>query len=262
MSLSRLSVLAKHLLDAVDRAFVVGDKPLFIGLTELILLADSDALKDLLHLFFGGGQLHPLTDQHTLIVLAKVRDEASKLPSNTGIGILLSVIHHAVRHDIQFLKLRVAHGFELPDGFVHQLCDLAVHVVQGDVLHIVDQPLPAGRVEAAHQVGFFHGKFFISEFHILSFVFLRLRCVRRLGFLCGFQLVADGFTGSGLLRNSVIDGNTGIFHIRADILDAFRKTDGAVLVLDVGQPDFIGAKSTTSILHLMPSTFSVAPTGM
>ena len=63
VELIKALVLAKHLLDAVDRAFVVGDKPLFIGLTELILLADSDALKDLLHLFFGGRQLHPLTDQ-------------------------------------------------------------------------------------------------------------------------------------------------------------------------------------------------------
>ena len=85
-------------------------------------------------------------------------------------------------------------------------------------------------------------KFFISEFHILSFVFLRLRCVRRLGFLCGFQLIADGFTGSGLLRDGVVDGCSGIFHIGADILDAFRKADGAVLVLDVRQPDFISGK--------------------
>ena len=72
-------VLAKHLLNAIDRAFVVGDKPLFVGLTELILLADPDALKDLLHLFLGGWQFHPLTDQHTLIVLAKVRDEGFKI---------------------------------------------------------------------------------------------------------------------------------------------------------------------------------------
>ena len=79
VELIKALVLAKHLLNAVDRAFVVGDKPLFIGLTELILLADSDALKDLLHLFLGGGQLHPLTDQHTLIVLAKVRDEGFKI---------------------------------------------------------------------------------------------------------------------------------------------------------------------------------------
>ena len=79
VELIKALVLAKHLLDAVDRAFVVGDKPLFIGLTELILLADSDALKDLLHLFFGGGQLHPLTDQHTLVILAKVRDEGFKI---------------------------------------------------------------------------------------------------------------------------------------------------------------------------------------
>ena len=79
VELIKAFVLAKQLLDAVDRAFVVGDKPLFIGLTELILLADSNALKDLLHLFFGGGQLHPLTDQHTLVVLAKVRDEGFKI---------------------------------------------------------------------------------------------------------------------------------------------------------------------------------------
>ena len=79
VELIKALVLAKHLLNAVDRAFVVGDKPLFVGLTELILLADPDALKDLLHLFFGGGQLHPLTDQHTLVVLAEVRDEGFKI---------------------------------------------------------------------------------------------------------------------------------------------------------------------------------------
>ena len=79
VELIKALVLAKHLLNAIDRAFVVGDKPLFVGLTELILLADPDALKDLLHLFFGGGELHPLTDQHTLVVLAKVRDEGFKI---------------------------------------------------------------------------------------------------------------------------------------------------------------------------------------
>ena len=79
VELIKVLVLAKHLLNTVDRAFVVGDKPLFIGLTELILLADPNALKDLLHLFFGGGQLHPLTDQHTLVVLAEVRDEGFKI---------------------------------------------------------------------------------------------------------------------------------------------------------------------------------------
>ena len=79
VELIKALVLAKHLLDAVDRAFIVGDKPLFVGLTELILLADPDALKDLLHLFFGCRELHPLTDQHTLVVLAKVRDEGFKI---------------------------------------------------------------------------------------------------------------------------------------------------------------------------------------
>ena len=44
--------------------------------------------------------------------------KASKSPSNTGIGILLSVTHHAVRHDIEFVKLGVSHRFELLDGFI------------------------------------------------------------------------------------------------------------------------------------------------
>ena len=79
VELIKALVLAKHLLNAIDRAFVVSDKPFFVGLTELVLLADPDALKDLLHLFLCGGQLHPLTDQHTLVVLAKVRDEGFKI---------------------------------------------------------------------------------------------------------------------------------------------------------------------------------------
>ena len=36
------------------------------------------------------------------------------------------------------------------EAVILQLCDLTVHVVQSDALHIVDQPLPAGCVEAAH----------------------------------------------------------------------------------------------------------------
>ena len=65
----------------------------------------------------------------------------------------------------------------------------------------------------------------------------------RLCFLRGFQLVADGFTGSGLLRDGVVDGSSGILHIGADILDALRKANGAVLVLDIRQPDFIGGNT-------------------
>ena len=64
----------------------------------------------------------------------------------------------------------------------------------------------------------------------------------RLCLLCGFQFVTDGFTGSGLLRDGVVDGSPGVFHIGSDILDAFRKANGAVLVLDIRQPDFIGGK--------------------
>ena len=79
VELVKALVLAKHLLNAIDRAFVVGDKPLFIGLTELVLLTDPDALKDLLHLFLGGGELHPFTDQHSFIVFSKVCDEDFKI---------------------------------------------------------------------------------------------------------------------------------------------------------------------------------------
>ena len=84
VELIKALVLAKHLLNAVDRAFVVGDKPLFIGLTELILLADPDTFKDLLHLFFGCRELHPFTDQHPLVVLAEVRDEGFKITVQYG----------------------------------------------------------------------------------------------------------------------------------------------------------------------------------
>ena len=42
--------------------------------------------------------------------------------------------------------------------------------------------------------------------------------------------------------DGVVDGSSGVFHIGSDILDAFRKANGAVLVLDIRQPDFIGGK--------------------
>ena len=58
-----------------------------------------------------------------------------------------------------------------------------------------------------------HRLFSENESAYLSFVFLRLRCVGRLCFLGGFQLVADGFTGSGLLWDGVVDGSPGILHI-------------------------------------------------
>ena len=79
VELIKAFVLAKHLLNAVDWAFVVGDKPLFVGLTELILLADPDVLKDLLHLFFGCRELYPFTDQHSFVVFAEVCDEGFKI---------------------------------------------------------------------------------------------------------------------------------------------------------------------------------------
>ena len=84
VELIKALVLAKHLLNTVDRAFVVGDKPLFIGLTELILPADSDAFKDFLHLFLGGGQLHPLTDQLTLVIFSEIGDKGFKISIQYG----------------------------------------------------------------------------------------------------------------------------------------------------------------------------------
>ena len=77
----------------------------------------------------------------------------------------------------------------------------------------------------------------------------------RLCLLRGFQLVTDRFTGSGLLRDGVVDGSSSVFYIGADILDALRKADGAVLVLDVGQPDFISGKinrvdSASDAIHI------------
>ena len=63
----------------MHRAFVIGDKPFLIDMTELILRADTDALKDLLHFLFGCRELHPFTDELTLVVLAEIGDKRFKV---------------------------------------------------------------------------------------------------------------------------------------------------------------------------------------
>ena len=70
-------IFTQQLLNPVDGTFVVGDKPFLVDMAELICRADPDTLKDLLYLFLGCRELHPFTDQLTLVVLSKVRDRAS-----------------------------------------------------------------------------------------------------------------------------------------------------------------------------------------
>ena len=63
----------------VDRTFIIGNKPLFIGLTEVIRRADPDTLKYLLHLFFGSREFHPFTDKRIFIVFSEVGDKSLEI---------------------------------------------------------------------------------------------------------------------------------------------------------------------------------------
>ena len=72
-------VLSEHIINAMHRTFVVSDKPFLIHSTELILRADTDTLKDLLHFLFGCRELHPFTDERTFIVLTEIGDKRFKV---------------------------------------------------------------------------------------------------------------------------------------------------------------------------------------
>ena len=84
VELIKAFVLAKHFLNAIDRAFIVGDKPFLIGLTEIVLRTDPDAFKNLLHFFLGGGELHPFTDQLTLVIFSEIGDKGFKISIQYG----------------------------------------------------------------------------------------------------------------------------------------------------------------------------------
>src|SRR5699024_1627904 len=77
---------------------------------------------------------------------------------NTGIGILLSIVHHTVRRDVELGTRLVGDALTLPNGMEKQLRYLIVQLVDGQRLHFGNPPLAAASVDTAHQVSFFHGK--------------------------------------------------------------------------------------------------------
>ena len=56
----------------MNGAVVVGDEPFLIDLTELVLRADADPLKDLLHFVLGSRKMHPLANKLAFVVLSEV----------------------------------------------------------------------------------------------------------------------------------------------------------------------------------------------
>ena len=72
-------IFPEHIIDTGNRTLVIGNEPFLIGLAELVLRADPDPLKDLLHLFRRNGKFHPFTNQFSFVVLAEVGDKGFKV---------------------------------------------------------------------------------------------------------------------------------------------------------------------------------------
>ncbi len=78
VQLVQVSILTQQVIEAVHIAVVVRDKPFLIGLPEVVLRTDPDALKDLFQFLRRGGELHPFTHKGALVVFAQVGDESGK----------------------------------------------------------------------------------------------------------------------------------------------------------------------------------------
>ena len=74
----KVCVLAQQVIEPVHIAIVVRDEPFLIGLPEVILRADANALKDLFQFLQRGWKLHPFAHKGALVVLAQVGDEGGK----------------------------------------------------------------------------------------------------------------------------------------------------------------------------------------
>ena len=103
IELVQIFVFAQLVIEAVHIAVIVRDEPFLIGIAEIVLLADADALEYLLHFFGGGGKLHPLAHKLALVVLAKIGDKGGK-----GIVLVVTVIRH-IRSSFSF-----AYFWEIP----------------------------------------------------------------------------------------------------------------------------------------------------
>ena len=90
VQLVQVGVLAQQVIEAVHIAVVVRDEPFLIGLPEVVLRTDPDALKGLFQFLRRGGELHPFTHKGALVVLAQVGDESGK-----GILFVIVIMGHS-----------------------------------------------------------------------------------------------------------------------------------------------------------------------
>ena len=90
VQLVQVGVLTQQVIEAVHIAVVVRDEPFLIGLPEVVLRTDPDALKDLFQFLRRGGELHPFTHKGALVVFAQVGDESGK-----GIIFVIVIMGHS-----------------------------------------------------------------------------------------------------------------------------------------------------------------------
>ena len=103
IQLVQIFVFAQLVIETVHIAVIVRDEPFLIGIAEIVLLADADALEYLLHFFGGGGKLHPLAHKLALVIFPKIGDKGGK-----GIILVVTVIRH-IRSSFSF-----AYFWEIP----------------------------------------------------------------------------------------------------------------------------------------------------
>ena len=90
VQLVQVCILTQQVIEAVHIAVVVRDEPFLIGLPEVVLRTDPDALKDLFQFLRRGGELHPFTHKGALVVFAQVGDESGK-----GIIFVIVIMGHS-----------------------------------------------------------------------------------------------------------------------------------------------------------------------
>jgi len=89
IQLVQILIFTQLTVKTVHIAVIVRDEPFFIGLAEVILLADSDMLEHFFQFLGGGGKLHPFAHKLALVVLPKIGDKGGK-----GIIFVVIVIWH------------------------------------------------------------------------------------------------------------------------------------------------------------------------
>ena len=89
IELVKADVLAQFIVETIHIAVIVGYKPFLIDAAELVLLSDTDTLKDLFHFFGGGGKLDPFAHKLALVVFSQVGYKGGK-----GIIFVIFITRH------------------------------------------------------------------------------------------------------------------------------------------------------------------------